>query len=85
MHLTHLSNKGEQFLLRIITGDERWATQTSPTKKASMAWKQPSPSPLQNFKPMPLVRYIMAGVFWAQKGTLLVDFTDCGNTATAEH
>jgi hypothetical protein len=85
MHLTHPSSKGEQFLQCIITGDKRWVMHTSPTKKASTTWKHPSISPLQNFKPMPLVRNIMVGVFWAQKGALLVDFTDYGNTVTAEH
>ncbi len=73
--LTHYATEDEDFLQRIITGDESWVHYWTPnTKKASMMWKTAEePTPLK-FKEHPSTRKIMGTGFWDQYGLLLLDF-----------
>jgi len=53
-------------------------------KKASMLWKHPSHHTAKAFKEMPSEKYTVT-LFWDQRGTLLVNFLDHGNTLTLEY
>ncbi|KAJ4428910.1 hypothetical protein ANN_25904 [Periplaneta americana] len=66
---------GDEFLDRIVTGDETWISHFIPeTKQQSMHWRH-SGSPVRTkFKQSLLVRKVMCTVFWDRKGILLIDF-----------
>ena len=50
-HLLRFNDRGEDFLERIITGEETWVHQYFPeTKAQSMAWKHPGSPTVKKFK-----------------------------------
>ena len=86
IHLTHYTEQEEQFLRYTVTHDKtRVHCTTHETKKAYMMWKHPSYHTAKTFKEMPSVKKNTVTLFWEQRGTLLVNFLDHGNTLTAEY
>ncbi|KAJ4452299.1 hypothetical protein ANN_03819 [Periplaneta americana] len=76
---------GDEFLDRIVTGDETWISHFTPeTKQQSMHWRH-SGSPVRTkFKQTLSVRKVMCTVFWDRKGILLIDFLPRGETVNAD-
>ena len=76
---------GDEFLDRIVTGDETWISHFTPeTKQQSMHWRH-SGSPVRTkFKQALSARKLMCTVFWDRKGILLIDFLPRGETVNAE-
>ncbi|KAJ4439546.1 hypothetical protein ANN_07670 [Periplaneta americana] len=76
---------GDEFLDRIVTGDETWISHFTPeTKQQSMHWRH-SGSPVRTkFKQTLSVRKVMCTVFWDRKGILLIDFLPRGETVDAD-
>ncbi|GFU92975.1 uncharacterized protein TNCV_2081211 [Trichonephila clavipes] len=66
---------GDEFLDRIVTGDETWISHFTPeTKQQSMHWRY-SGSPVRTkLKQMLSVRKVGRTVFWDRKGILLIFF-----------
>ncbi|KAJ4429714.1 hypothetical protein ANN_21918 [Periplaneta americana] len=76
---------GDEFLDRIVTGDETWISHFTPeTKQQSMHWRH-SGSPVRTkFKQTLSVRKVMCTVFWDRKGILLIDFLPRGEKVNAD-
>ncbi|KAF8788189.1 Histone-lysine N-methyltransferase SETMAR like protein [Argiope bruennichi] len=82
--LTLYNEDGEDFLSRIVTGDETWVSyDTSENKRESMEWRHiSSPTkikPKQTLTP----RKVMYTIFWDRKGILLIDFLPRGQSINA--
>ncbi|KAJ4437507.1 hypothetical protein ANN_17652 [Periplaneta americana] len=66
---------GDEFLDRIVTGDETWTSHFTPeTKQQSMHWRHSGSLVRTKFKQMLSVRKVMCTVFWDRNGILLIDF-----------
>lgn len=76
----------EEFLSRIVTGDETWVHYYDPeSKQESMQWhKKGTPAPIK-FRRTPSAGKVMATIFWDSKGILLVDYKDKGTTITGAY
>jgi histone-lysine N-methyltransferase SETMAR len=87
LSLTHLSRynmEANEFLDRIVTGDETWVHYTTPeTKRDSMTWKHVGSPPVRKFKLAPSARKMMATVFWDSRGVILVEFLQSGLAVNA--
>ena len=84
-NLQRYHEEGEEFLNRIVTGDETWVHFAQPeTKRDSMTWKHFDSPPPRKFKAVPSAKKIMATVFWDRCGVLMVDFLRHGFTVNAE-
>lgn len=83
--LQRYHDEGEDFLSKIVTGDETWVLyETEETKEQSKQWMHSSsPSKPKKFKRTFSNRKCMATVFWDRKGVLLVEFMERGTTITA--
>ncbi|KAJ4438533.1 hypothetical protein ANN_14478 [Periplaneta americana] len=83
--LQRYHDDGDEFLDRIVTGDESWISHFTPeTKQQSMHWRH-SGSPVRTkFKHTLSVRKVMCTVFWDRKGILLIDFLPRGETVNAD-
>ncbi len=83
--LTRYHEEGEQFLSRIVTGDETWIHHYTPTtKKDTMVWKTAEERPPKKFKTFLSAGKVMCTAFWDQKGVLLEEFLPSGNTINAQ-
>lgn len=83
--LTRYSDEGDEFLNRIVTGDETWVCHITPeSKQQTMEWRHSQSPKKQKFKTTLSTRKIMCTVFWDRKGILLVDFLPRGDTINAE-
>ena len=73
----------DDFLLRLVTVDETWVHYYEPENKAqSRQWVDPwSPRP-KKFKTQPSAGKVMATVFWAVKGVIMLDFLPKRRTIT---
>lgn len=82
--LSRYDAEGEEFLNRIVTGDETWVAYVNvETKQQSMQWGHTgSPKPKKTRQSFS-TRKIMVTVFWDAKGILLVDFMERGTTITS--
>ncbi|GBO38699.1 Histone-lysine N-methyltransferase SETMAR [Araneus ventricosus] len=84
--LQRYHNDGDEFLDKIVTGDETWVHyETEETKEQSKQWMHshsPSRKPVK-FKRTFSTKKCMATVFWDRKGVLLVEFMPRGTTITA--
>lgn len=78
--------EGEEFLNRIVTGDETWVSYVNTeTKQQSMQWGHTrSPTKPTKARQTFSARKVMATVFWDAKGVLLVDFMERGTTINSE-
>lgn len=84
--LTQYHNDGDEFLDRIVTGDETWVSYKTPeNKRQSMEWHHTnSPSKPRKEKPNLNTRKLMATVFWDRKGLIHVEFMPRGVTINSE-
>ncbi|GFV69816.1 histone-lysine N-methyltransferase SETMAR [Trichonephila clavipes] len=79
--LQRYHDDGDEFLDRIVTGDETWISHFSPeTKLQSMHWRYSGSPVSTKFKQMLSVRKVTCTVFWDRKGILLIDFHPRGET-----
>ncbi|KAJ4448973.1 hypothetical protein ANN_00365 [Periplaneta americana] len=70
---------GDEFLDRIVTGDETWISHFTPeTKQQSMHWRHSGSAARTKFKQTLSVQKVMCTVFWDRKGILLIDFLPRG-------
>jgi len=75
------NNKGEEFLSRIVTGDETWVHHYEPESKGqSMEWKHPDSPAKKKFKTQPSAGKVMLTHFWDSKGPILEDYLEKGRT-----
>lgn len=62
--LTQYEREGDEFLSRIVTGDESWVHYWTPeTKQASMVWKKTEEEALRKFKTVPSAGKLMLTLF----------------------
>jgi hypothetical protein len=83
--LEHYHKDGNEFLSRIIRGNETWVLFVNvETKEQSKQWKHIySPNKPKRFKQMS-ARKLMATAFWDKKGVLMGDFMQQGTTIASE-
>ena len=82
--LQRYRHEGDDFLLRIVTGDESWFHHFEPeTKWQSMEWHHLHSPSKKKAKKMPSAAKVMGTVFWDAEGLILVEFLECGQTITA--
>lgn len=82
--LTRYDKDGDDFLSKIVTGDETWvAYETPESKRQSMEWRHTSSPVKTKAKQILTPRKIMCTVFWDRHGILLVDFLSRGETINA--
>ncbi|XP_048253216.1 histone-lysine N-methyltransferase SETMAR-like [Haliotis rufescens] len=84
--LTQYSRDADNFMERIVTGDETWVHHYDlETKEQSKQWTGfASPRP-KKFKTQPSAGKVMATIFWDTKGVLLIDYLPRGQTITGEY
>ena len=84
--LQRYHDDGDDFLDRIVTGDETWISHFTPeTKQQSMHWRHSGSPVKKKFKQTLSVQKVMCTVFWDRKGILLIDFLPRGETVNADH
>jgi len=82
--LTQYSEEGENFLSRVVTGNETWVSHKAPElKQQFMEWRHTSLPTKMKFKQTTSTQKIMCTVFWDRKGVLLLDFLPRGSTINA--
>ena len=80
-----LLNEEDELLQRIVTGDESWMSVFEvETKQRSAEWQ-----PKGSARPMKAMRQrserkSMLTCFWDQRGSILAEFTEAGDTVTSE-
>ncbi|GFR75980.1 mariner transposase [Elysia marginata] len=81
----HYAEEGEEFIQRIVTGDESWVHHYDPeSKRQSMEYRhKSSPSP-RKFKVVASARKLMLTVFWDSEGIVHIEFLKQGNTVYSE-
>lgn len=83
-HLERYNREGNDFLHRIVTGDESWVFHFTPeSKQQSMIWKHPDSPPPKKFRVTATTKKVMLTLFFDCKGPVLVNFTPHGSTITA--
>ncbi|GFU24275.1 mariner Mos1 transposase [Trichonephila clavipes] len=82
--LDRYHKEGDQFLERIVTGDETWVSHITPeSKRLSMEWRHTNSPVRVKAKRTISTRKVMATVFWDRHGVLLVEFMQQGTTINA--
>ncbi|GFW83103.1 histone-lysine N-methyltransferase SETMAR [Trichonephila clavipes] len=82
--LDRYHKEGDQFLERIVTGDETWVSHINPeSKRQSMEWRHTNSPVRVKAKRTISTRKVMATVFWVRHGVLLVEFMQQGTTINA--
>ena len=77
-------DKGDNFLLSIVTGDESWFHHFDPEmKQQSMEWHHLDSPTKKKPKTMPSAKKIMDTIFWDAKGCILIEFLEPGKTINA--
>jgi histone-lysine N-methyltransferase SETMAR len=83
--LQQYEQPGDNFLSRIITGDESWVHYYEPeTKRQSMEWRHDTSPRPKKFKTQASAGKVMVTVFWDIRGVVLVDFLAKGSTINSE-
>ncbi|GBN21993.1 hypothetical protein AVEN_161371-1 [Araneus ventricosus] len=84
--LSRYHTGGEDFLNRIMTGDETWVAHVNAeTKQQSMAWGHiGSPTRLRKARQTLSARKLMVTVFWVPQVILLIEFMTRGTTINSE-
>lgn len=83
--LTRFHEEENEFLDKIVTGDETWVFHDTPeTKRMSMQWKHTNSPGIVKAKQTLTRKKLMATVFWDSKGFLLVEFMKPGTTINGE-
>ena len=76
----------DDFLARLVTGDETWIHHWDPeSKQESMQWKHRDSPPPKKFRTRPSAGKIMATIFWDAKGILLIDYMPHKTTITSQY
>ncbi|PNF31072.1 hypothetical protein B7P43_G17251, partial [Cryptotermes secundus] len=76
--------EGNDFLARIVTGDETWVHFHQPeTKRASKEWRHSSSPKPKKFRTQPSAGKVMLTLFWDEKGVILEHYTPRGTTVTS--
>ena len=72
--LQRYHDEGDEFLDKIVTGDETWVKSVNvETKQQSQQWMHThSPNKPRKFKQLLANRKLMATVFWDKNGVLLI-------------
>ena len=85
-HLQRYTEEGDNFLNRIVTGDETWVLHYMPESKLqSMVWKYPQSPVRKKFRTAPYVHKVMLTAFWDCRGPLIMlDFMPRGSTINAD-
>lgn len=82
--LQRYRHEGDDFLLRIVTGDESWFHHFEPeTKRQSMEWHHSHSPSKKKAKTVPSAAKVMGTVFWDAEGLILAEFLERGQTITA--
>ncbi|GFW28691.1 histone-lysine N-methyltransferase SETMAR [Trichonephila clavipes] len=82
--LDRYQKEGDQFLERIVTGDETWVSHITPeSKRQSMEWRHTNSPVRVKAKRTISTRKGMATVFWDRHEVLLVEFMQQGTTINA--
>jgi len=82
--LQRYRHKGDDFLLRIVIGDESWFHHFEPEMKwQSMEWHHLHSPSKKKAKTVPLAAKVMGTVFWDAEGLILAEFLEPGQTITA--
>lgn len=82
--LERYNREGDNFLNRIITGDETWVHHYEPeTKRQSMQWKHTSSPSSKKFKSQPSAGKLLLTVFWDSQGPILEHYMEKGVTVTS--
>jgi histone-lysine N-methyltransferase SETMAR len=78
--LEHFEKEGEDFLKKIIIGDETWVHHYDPENK-----RQSMESPqLKKFKTQASAGKVMLTVFWNSERVVLADFLEKGTTVNSQ-
>jgi len=82
--LQRYQHEGNDFLLRIVTGDESWFHHfESEMKQQSMEWHHLHSPSEKKAKTVPSAAKVMGTVFWDAEGLILAEFLEPGQTITA--
>ena len=77
-------HEGDDFLHRIVTGDESWFHHFEPeTKRQSMEWRHLHSPSKKKAKTVPSAAKVKGTVFWDAEGLILAEFLEPGQTITA--
>ena len=75
--LNRYNNEGEEFLSRVVTGNESWVHHYSPeTKRQSLEWKHPSSPVKKKFKIQLSAGKVMLTIFLDSEGPISEDFLE---------
>ncbi|CAF3527620.1 unnamed protein product [Rotaria sp. Silwood1] len=81
--LARYSIEGNDFLFRIITGDESWMYYYQPeSKQSSKQWKRADSPPTTKFKQEKSTNKVLCSFFWDHKGIILKEPIPPGTTIT---
>ncbi len=76
----------QDFLRRLITGDEVWVFHHDPeSKQESMEWRAKGSAPPLKTRQQKSAGKVMATIFWDTEGVLLVDYMPHGRTINGEY
>lgn len=79
--LTRYNEQGDDFLNRIVTGDESWIHFWTPeTKQASMVWKTKDEPAPKKFKQQASAGKVMLTAFWDSTGIIYTEYLPHGST-----
>ncbi|KFD56300.1 hypothetical protein M513_02755 [Trichuris suis] len=77
-------NSEEDFLRRIVTGDEVWLCHYDPeSEQQSRQWKHVNSPRPKRARLEPRLGKILATIFWDAEGILLIDYMEDGGTSRA--
>ena len=76
----------ENFLSRVVTGDETWVYYYDPPSKfESMEWKHAGSPRTKKFKVSRTTKKLMATVFWDTDGVIHIDYLPRGTTMNGQY
>ena len=76
----------ENFLSRVVTGDETWVYYYDPPSKfESMKWKHAGSPRTKKFKVSRTTKKVMATVFWDTDGVIHIDYLPRGTTMNGQY
>ncbi|KFD50419.1 hypothetical protein M513_08646, partial [Trichuris suis] len=79
-------NSEEDFLRRIVTGDEVWLCHYDPeTEQQSSQWKHVNSPRPKRARLEPRLGKILATIFWDAEGIILIDYMEDGGTITGKY
>ncbi|KFD53536.1 hypothetical protein M513_05642 [Trichuris suis] len=79
-------NSEEDFLRRIVTGDEVWLCHYDPeSEQQSRQWKHVNSPRPKRARLEPRLGKILATIFWDAEGIVLIDYMEDGGTITSKY